>query len=107
GRGWCNDDLTPLQHGGKMHVYRTGTSVGLQEGTSMGAAAVMAKKKAKPTRAPAPDVEDQVRIRMGREFKAWVQRYSDFRHLSMTDTFIQALIRDARVEGFGEAPPKR
>lgn len=77
----------------------------------MSTAGIMAKKRAKPAAAPAPEpageAEDQVRIRMSKDFKAWVQRYADFRHLSMTDTFIQALIRDAKAEQFGEAPPKR
>lgn len=76
----------------------------------MSTVTTVAKKKVAPKGSkpahPEPEGDDQVRIRMSREFKAWVQRYAEFRHLSMTDTFIQAIIRDAKAEGF-DPPPKR
>jgi hypothetical protein len=77
---------------------------------NMSTVTVVAKKKATPKGSkrvqPEPEGDDQVRIRMSHEFKAWVQRYAEFRHLSMTDTFIQAIIREAKAEGF-DPPPKR
>jgi hypothetical protein len=55
-----------------------------------------------------PDSErgDHVRIVASGKFKEWLVRYADSRQLTMTDTIVQALIRDARAEGF-ETPPKR
>jgi hypothetical protein len=81
------------------------------------AGTAVAKKKTRPS-APAkrqggkaavkrPEFEDQVRIRMSSSFKEWVEQYADHRHLTMTDTLIQALIQDAKANGFEVPPPKR
>lgn len=67
--------------------------------------ATMAKKKAAAPKAPDDD-SDQVRIRVSVAFKAWLQEYADHRQLTMTDTIVQALIKDAKAEGF-KAAPKR
>jgi hypothetical protein len=68
------------------------------------ATAVMAKKK--------PDEqkevrEDFIRIRMTSRFKAWLQRYADYRHLTVADTVMLSVIDDAKAKGFKEGPPKR
>jgi uncharacterized protein (DUF1778 family) len=64
----------------------------------------VAKKKAKPVEPD--DGSDQVRIRVSPAFKTWLQAYADHRQLTMTDTIVQALIKDAKAEGF-DPPPKR
>jgi len=66
--------------------------------------AAMAKKKAAPK--PADDDTDQVRIRVSTAFKEWLQEYADHRQLTMTDTIVQALIKDAKSEGFKGAPKR-
>jgi predicted phosphoribosyltransferase len=71
----------------------------------------MAKKRAKaegPEDAAnlGSEGEEQIRIRMSPGFKAWLQDYANFRQLTMTSTIVQALIRDAKAEGF-DPPPKR
>jgi hypothetical protein len=72
----------------------------------MGTVATVAKKKAKPADTIPADDSDQVRIRVSSPFKAWLQEYADFRQLTMTDTIVQALIKDAKAEGFKGAPKR-
>jgi uncharacterized protein (DUF1778 family) len=71
----------------------------------MSGTATMAKKKATETKPPDDDT-DQVRIRVSSAFKAWLQEYADHRQLTMTDTIVQALIKDAKSEGFKVAPKR-
>jgi uncharacterized protein (DUF1778 family) len=67
--------------------------------------ATMAKKKSAAAKPPEDDT-DQVRIRVSTAFKAWLQEYADHRQLTMTDTIVQALIKDAKSEGFKVAPKR-
>jgi hypothetical protein len=71
----------------------------------MSGTATMAKKKAAVTK-PSEDDSDQVRIRVSSAFKIWLQEYADYRQLTMTDTIVQALIKDAKSEGFKTAPKR-
>lgn len=77
----------------------------------MRAGSVMAKKAGgagkQPVGPPGDEGDDQIRIRMSKAFKAWVQRYAEFRHLKMSDTIVQDLIEGAKAKGFTESPPKR
>ena len=65
----------------------------------------MAKKK-RPTK-PSVAREDFIRIRMTAAFKEWLERYADYRNLTVAATVTQALIDDAKVKGFMEPAPKR
>lgn len=67
--------------------------------------ATMGRKSTQATK-PSDDDSDQVRIRVSSLFKLWLHEYAEHRQLTMTDTIVQALIRDAKEEGF-QAPPKR
>ena len=72
-----------------------------------GAVLDMPKKKAGKKAANPVTREDFIRVRMSSEFKGWLQRYADFRNLTVAATVIQSLIDDAKVRGFAEAAPKR
>lgn len=65
--------------------------------------ATMGRKSSQETK-PSDDDSDQVRIRVSTAFKTWLQSYAEHRQLTMTDTIVQALIKDAREAGFEPAP---
>lgn len=68
----------------------------------------MGKKRKDATEGDSQQAEekDQVRLVLSVPFKEWLRGYAGFRDLSMTDTIVQALKRDAKVEGY-DPPPKR
>lgn len=65
---------------------------------------IMAKRKTEKPKSPKPK---HAQVRMSEPFHDWLLRYAEFRGVSVADVITLALIRDAKAEGFGEAPPKR
>jgi hypothetical protein len=78
-------------------------------GTVVGTGAVMAKKKSKPAGPAKPSgaSDDFIRVRMTGAFKQWLEEYAEFRNLTVADTVTQALIEDAKSNGFIKSAPKR
>src|SRR5262249_35050851 len=104
-QNYCNAGLTLLPPSIQSLQGQLIVQSRVRKGWSMTGMAIMAKKK--PTTGKPPDDDtDQVRIRVSTAFKAWLQEYADHRQLTLTDTIVQALIKDAKSEGFKVAPKR-
>jgi hypothetical protein len=67
----------------------------------------MAKKRAAPKKAPVRTRVTTVAVRASVAWKEWLDRFADFRRLTVADVIDQALVSHARETGFTELPPKR
>ena len=75
----------------------------------------MAKKRGrkKATTTPKPSIEGWARkplvlqLRGSLEWRAWLDRFVEFRRSDAADTTDRALAAFAKLEGFDELPPRR